>query len=134
MQQLSQANTANNASIDDSQYQANLSGTQSNSTSVDHGTGKNVQLGKPVASAPAGPSLGEIAAKLKADKAAAKPAAGAGKTKTPKAKVVMGEFKKGGKVKKTAIYKLHKNERVLNPAQTKKAEKMSGMKAILAGK
>lgn len=132
MQQLSQANTANNNSIDDSQYQANLSAAQGNSTTVDHGTGKNVQLGKPAVSAstPA-PSLGEIAAKLKADKAA-KPAAS--KAKAPKAKVVMGEFKKGGKVKKTAIYKLHKNERVLNPAQTKKAEKMSGMKAILAGK
>jgi|SRR5579871_4931299 len=34
----------------------------------------------------------------------------------------LGSFKKGGKIKKTGIYKLHKNERVLNAKQTKKAE------------
>lgn len=34
--------------------------------------------------------------------------------------VPMGSFKKGGKVKKTGTYKLHKGERVLNVKQTKK--------------
>lgn len=31
----------------------------------------------------------------------------------------MGGFKKGGKVKKTGLYKLHQGERVLNKKQTK---------------
>jgi hypothetical protein len=42
-------------------------------------------------------------------------------------------YKKGGKVKKTAIYRLHKGERVLNPKQTKKMDKMGGMASMLAG-
>lgn len=33
-------------------------------------------------------------------------------------------YKKGGKVKKTGLAKLHKGERVLNVAQTKKFERM----------
>ena len=33
---------------------------------------------------------------------------------------VQGSFKKGGKVKKTGIYRLHKNERVLTTKQTKR--------------
>jgi hypothetical protein len=45
----------------------------------------------------------------------------------------LGSFKKGGKVKKTGIYKLHKGEKVLNAKQTKKAAKKGGMKAILSG-
>ncbi len=36
----------------------------------------------------------------------------------------LGSFKKGGKVKKTGMYKLHKGERVMNSKQTK------GMKAL----
>ena len=32
----------------------------------------------------------------------------------------LGSFKKGGKVKKTGVYNLHKGERVLNVKQTKK--------------
>jgi hypothetical protein len=35
-----------------------------------------------------------------------------------------GSFRKGGKVKKTGVYKLHKGERVKTPDQTKKDEKM----------
>src|SRR5579859_7800231 len=41
-------------------------------------------------------------------------------------KGTMGSYKKGGKVKKTGAYKLHKGERVLNPKQTKKFEKKGG--------
>jgi hypothetical protein len=33
---------------------------------------------------------------------------------------LMGSFKKGGKVKKTGVYKLHAGERVLNKKQTAK--------------
>lgn len=39
-------------------------------------------------------------------------------------------FKRGGKVKKTAVYKLHKGERVLNPKQTAKAESLGLMSAL----
>lgn len=45
---------------------------------------------------------------------------------------VQGSYKKGGKVKKTGIYRLHKGERVLNRKQTKKVES-KGMKAVLSG-
>lgn len=45
----------------------------------------------------------------------------------------LGSYKKGGKVKKTGVYKLHKGERVLNRKQTKKMAK-KGMKAVLSGK
>jgi len=45
---------------------------------------------------------------------------------------IAGSYKKGGKVKRTAVYKLHKGERVLNPKQTKKAEK-GGLMAALKG-
>lgn len=41
---------------------------------------------------------------------------------TEKYRKLRGSFKKGGKVKKTGAYKLHKGERVLNPTQTKKFE------------
>lgn len=91
---------------------------------VSKGTGQFVDT---KASAPAqtsSESLGEAAARAKKDKAAA----------PKKAAKVIGEFSKGGKVKKTGIYKLHAKERVLNPSQTKKAEKMSGMKSVLSGK
>lgn len=46
---------------------------------------------------------------------------------------ILGQFKKGGKVKKTGIYKLHKNERVLNAKQTKKMES-GGLMTALGGK
>lgn len=36
---------------------------------------------------------------------------------------IQGSFKKGGKVKKTGIYKLHKGERVLNVKQVKTMSK-----------
>lgn len=45
----------------------------------------------------------------------------------------LGSFKKGGKVKKTGTYKLHKGERVLNAKKTKKLAKMGGM-GLLGGK
>jgi hypothetical protein len=45
----------------------------------------------------------------------------------------LGSYKKGGKVKKTGLYKLHKKERVLNPKQTAKVEKSGGLRAILGG-
>lgn len=45
---------------------------------------------------------------------------------------VQGSYKKGGKVKKTGIYRLHKGERVLNRKQTKRVER-KGMKAVLSG-
>lgn len=45
----------------------------------------------------------------------------------------LGSFKKGGKVKKTGVYKLHKGERVMNPKQMKRMMKKSGMKAVLSG-
>lgn len=48
--------------------------------------------------------------------------------------VVGGSFKKGGKVKKTGIYKLHAKERVLNAKQTAKVAKKGGLAAILGGK
>lgn len=73
---------------------------------------------------PSGPSVAEAAAQNKQNKAS-KP--------VKKAVKVMGEFSKGGKVKKTGIYKLHANERVLNPSQTKKAEKSPAMKDVLSG-
>lgn len=44
---------------------------------------------------------------------------------------ILGQFKKGGKVKKTGNYKLHKGERVLNPKQTKKAEKGGLLRALM---
>jgi hypothetical protein len=44
-----------------------------------------------------------------------------------KADKVLGSFKKGGKVKKTGVYKLHKNE-VVVPA--KKVAKMPNMSAL----
>lgn len=34
----------------------------------------------------------------------------------------LGSYKKGGKVKKTGVYKLHAKERVLNARQTKQVE------------
>ena len=46
----------------------------------------------------------------------------------------LGSFKKGGKVKKTGVYKLHAKEQVMNAKQTAKADKMGGMAAVLAGK
>ena len=45
----------------------------------------------------------------------------------------LGSFKKGGKVKKTGVYKLHKNEQVLNAKQTAKMGKKGGMAAVLGG-
>ena len=54
----------------------------------------------------------------------------AGQSQPPK---VQGSYKKGGKVKKTGVYRLHKGERVLNAKQTKKLAK-KGMSAVLAGK
>lgn len=39
------------------------------------------------------------------------------------AEMVKGSFKKGGKVKKTGIYKLHKGEKVLTKEETMKHEK-----------
>lgn len=49
-------------------------------------------------------------------------------------KGTMGSYKKGGKVKKTGAYKLHKSERVLTVKQTKKLEKKGGLAAVLGGK
>ena len=47
---------------------------------------------------------------------------------------VQGSYKKGGKVKKTGIYRLHKKERVLNASQTKKMDAKGGLRARLGGK
>ena len=47
---------------------------------------------------------------------------------------VQGSYKKGGKVKKTGLYHLHKKERVLNPKQTKKFESKGGLRSLLGGK
>lgn len=38
-------------------------------------------------------------------------------------KGLVGSFKKGGKIKKTGLAKVHKGERVLNKKQTKKFDK-----------
>jgi hypothetical protein len=46
----------------------------------------------------------------------------------------LGSFKKGGKVKKTGVYKLHKGERVLNAKQTAKTKAKGGLAAILGGR
>lgn len=46
----------------------------------------------------------------------------------------IGSYKKGGKVKKTGVYRLHKKERVLNPKQAKKFEKRGGLSALMGGK
>jgi hypothetical protein len=42
----------------------------------------------------------------------------------------LGSFKKGGKVKKTGIYKLHAKERVLNAKQAKKVSSPKKMSAL----
>jgi hypothetical protein len=42
-------------------------------------------------------------------------------------------YKKGGKIKRTGIVKVHKGERVLNPKQTKKFEKMPAAMKVLGG-
>ena len=47
---------------------------------------------------------------------------------------VQGSYKKGGKVKKAGIYRLHAKERVLNAKQTKKMEAKGGLRALLGGK
>ena len=49
-------------------------------------------------------------------------------------KKVQGSYKKGGKVKKTGLYRLHKKERVLNAKQTAKMESKGGLRALLSGK
>jgi hypothetical protein len=46
---------------------------------------------------------------------------------------VEGSYKKGGKVKKAGIYRLHAKERVLNAKQTKKMESKGGLRALLGG-
>jgi hypothetical protein len=46
----------------------------------------------------------------------------------------LGSLKKGGKIKKTGIYKLHAKERVLTASQTAKMEKKGGLSAALSGK
>lgn len=38
---------------------------------------------------------------------------------------VLGSFKKGGKVKKTGLYKLHKGEKVVRKGKKKKGRKQS---------
>jgi hypothetical protein len=48
-------------------------------------------------------------------------------------KGTMGSYKKGGKVKRTGVYKLHAKERVLNAKQTKKFEAKGGLSAVLGG-
>ncbi len=45
----------------------------------------------------------------------------------------LGSFKKGGKVKKTGVYKLHKGEEVANAKQTAKMDKKGGLAKMLAG-
>jgi hypothetical protein len=45
---------------------------------------------------------------------------------------LIGSFKKGGKVKKTGIYKLHKGERVLNKEQVQMAEDRVNMESPMA--
>ena len=47
---------------------------------------------------------------------------------------MQGSYKKGGKVKKAGIYRLHAKERVLNAKQTKKMEAKGGLRALLGGK
>lgn len=49
-------------------------------------------------------------------------------------KKLLGSYKKGGKVKKTGIYKLHAKEQVLNAKTTAKVKSKGGMAAVLAGK
>lgn len=44
-------------------------------------------------------------------------------TKYSNKKEVMGSYKKGGKVKKTGVYKLHKGEKVVTKKAVKKAVK-----------
>lgn len=57
-----------------------------------------------------------------------------GESRTPMSDAkVMGSFKKGGKVKKTGVYKLHAKERVLNSKQTAKMESKGGIGAVLSG-
>jgi hypothetical protein len=45
---------------------------------------------------------------------------------------LIGSFKKGGRVKKTGIYKLHKGEHVLNAEQTKRADERVEMESPMA--
>lgn len=63
----------------------------------------------------------ELMSKEEADAAEAEQAKKAGKKPMPSGDCgkVQGSYKKGGKVKKTGIYKLHKGERVLNKKQSK---------------
>lgn len=109
----------------DNAYKASTAVKPQAGSTQAQGTGQFVDLKPPTDAPKQSPSLGDVAAKAKKDKAAA-PA--------KKAVKVMGEFSKGGSVKKTGIYKVHKGERVLNPKQTKKAEKSSAMKQVLSGK
>jgi hypothetical protein len=43
-------------------------------------------------------------------------------------------YKKGGKVRKTGVAKVHKGERVLTKKQTKKFDKKGGLSKVLGGK
>lgn len=46
------------------------------------------------------------------------------KVDTPKAELpTLGSFKRGGKIPKTGVYRLHEGERVLNVKQTRKFER-----------
>lgn len=75
--------------------------------------------------AQAGKTVGENTKQLQDSKQASEPDADD--------KKVQGSYKKGGKVKKTGIYRLHKNERVLNSKDTKKLESKGGL-PFLRGK
>lgn len=52
------------------------------------------------------------------------------KSFTPQA--LLGSFKKGGRVKKTGIYKLHKGEHVLNKEQAQRADERVEMESPMA--
>ena len=53
-----------------------------------------------------------------------------GKFLTPQ--VLLGSFHKGGRVKKTGIYKLKKGEHVLSPEQTKRADERVQLESPMA--
>lgn len=89
-----------------------------------------------VTAAPKAPSVTASVDKLNSG-AKAKYGSGKGEQRidtSDMTKKLLGSYKKGGKVKKTGIYKLHAKEQVLNAKTTAKVKAKGGMAAVLAGK
>jgi len=86
---------------------------------------------KPVKAAPAAPTTASPQDKVNP---AAKYGDRPGEKRIDTKKLAIGSFKKGGKVKKTGLYKLHKGERVVKSKTAKKLDAMGGLRTVLGGK